>query len=154
MHASLLRWPAASAAYASPSSWLVKPPTDSRVVTVTEAVVVAAGNGGVLGVPDAQPNPTTPPDFVGQLLTAPNTVERFNIIREGLDADQISLNFDFNPAANPNVTPGEGGQVDLAQRANLPILTTLGISAATIFFHPCGLHTPHIHPLARPSSSP
>lgn len=102
----------------------------------------------VLGVATAQPNPTAPTDIVGKLLTAPNTIERFNIIRQGLDADQLSLNFDFNPAANPAVKAGEGGQVDLAQRGNFPILSTLGISAATIFFQGCGLNTPHVHPRA------
>lgn len=161
MHASvLLAGLAASAAYASPLMARQATNTTSFVSTSSSNLTTEGfrggnggsgselGNGGVLGVPDAEPNPTAPADFVGQLLTAPNTVERFNIIREGLDAEEISLNFDFNPAANPGVTPGEGGQVDLAQRANYPILTTLGISAATIFFQPCGLNTPHIHPRA------
>jgi hypothetical protein len=81
-------------------------------------------------------------------LTADTTVNRFKDIQAELAAGAISLKFDFNPAANPGVTPGEGGQVDLANRANFPILTGTGISAAGIFFNPCGLNTPHIHPRA------
>ena len=153
MHASiLLAGLIASVAYASPlnarqATGAVYPTGGAPNATVATGVK-PTGASSVLGVPNAEPNPTAPADFVGKLLTAPNTVERFKLIRQGLDADQIDLNFDFNPAANPQVTPGAGGQVDLAQRGNFPILTTLGISAATIFFQPCGLNTPHIHPRA------
>jgi len=149
MHASiLLSALAASAAYASPLNARSGAPYATNAASNYTGAPSAVAPSGVLGVPAAQPNPTAPADFVGKLLTAPNTVERFNIIKQGLDADQIDLKFDFNPAANPGVTPGAGGQVDLAQRANFPILSTLGISAATIFFQPCGLNTPHIHPRA------
>jgi hypothetical protein len=173
MHASiLLAGLAASAAYASPLMARQANSTTNSFVSTSSSnsstnSFISTGNGdrrgghggngnggnggnngGVLGVPNASPNPVPPPDFVGQLLTAPNTQARFNTIRSGLDSGEISLNFDFNPAANPGVTPGAGGQVDLAQRGNFPILTTLGISAATIFFQPCGLNTPHIHPRA------
>jgi hypothetical protein len=168
MHASiLLAGLAASAAYASPlmarqansttnsfvSTSSSNSSTDSFFTTGNGRHGGGNGgnggnNGGVLGVPNASPNPTPSPELVGQLLTAPNTQARFNTIRSSIDSGEISLNFDFNPAANPGVKPGEGGQVDLAQRGNFPILTTLGISAATIFFQPCGLNTPHIHPRA------
>lgn len=157
MHASiLLAGLAATAAYASPLIARQSTNTTSLVSTSSNSTSTSSfsgsngGNSGtpVLGVPDAEPNPTASPEFVASLITAPNTVARFNTIRQGLDSGEISLNFDFNPAANPQVTPGAGGQVDLAQRGNYPILTGLGISAATIFFQGCGLNTPHIHPRA------
>jgi hypothetical protein len=102
----------------------------------------------VLGNPTAAPNLAAPTGLVSKLLTEPNNVGRITDLQKELDAGTISLKFDFNPAANPAVTPGEGGQVDLAQRANFPLLTGTGISAAGIFFKPCGLNTPHIHPRA------
>lgn len=159
MHASiLLAGLAATAAYASPlmarqatnTTSFVSTSSDSNTTSTTGFRGDGPGNGAtpILGVPDAEPNPSASPEFIASLITAPNTVARFNTIRAGLDAGEISLNFDFNPAANPQVTPGAGGQVDLAQRGNYPILTGLGISAATIFFQPCGLNTPHIHPRA------
>jgi len=85
---------------------------------------------------------------VAELLTADSTVDKFEDLAKEIAAGDASLKFDFNPAANPKVVPGLGGQVDLAARANFPILTGLGISAAGIFFEPCGLNTPHIHPRA------
>lgn len=101
-----------------------------------------------LGVPNAEPNPATPSGLIAELLTADNTVARFNTIKEDIANGDIKLVFDHNPSANPGVNPGEGGQVDLATRANFPILSGLGISSATIFFQPCGLNTPHVHPRA------
>ena len=108
----------------------------------------ASAPGALLGVPTAQPNPPTPSGLVAKLLTEDTTVAKFKEIEADIAAGAIKLNFDFNPAANPAVKAGEGGQVDLANRANFPVLTGLGISAATIFFQPCGLNTPHIHPRA------
>lgn len=93
-------------------------------------------------------NLPAPTGLVAKLLTEPNTVTRFTDLQKELAAGTINLKFDFNPAANPNVTPGQGGQVDLAQRANFPLLTGTGIAAAGIFFNPCGLNTPHFHPRA------
>jgi hypothetical protein len=101
-----------------------------------------------LGVPNAAPNPATPSGLIAELITANNAVARFNTIKEDIANGEIKLVFDHNPSANPGVTPGMGGQVDLASRANFPVLTGLGISSASIFFQPCGLNTPHVHPRA------
>jgi hypothetical protein len=86
---------------------------------------------------------------VAKLLTEDTRVTRFTEIQSEIAAGNFNLKFDFNPNANPiaaNASQPLGGQVDLANRANFPILTGLGISAAGIFFEPCGLNTPHIHP--------
>ena len=122
------------------------PPMGSPPVS-SSAPSPPAASPSQLGKPGA-PNPVTPKGLVGELLTADSTVARFKEIKADIDAGQISLKFDHNPAANPNATVGEGGQVDLANRANFPVLTTLGISNAVVFFQPCGLNTPHIHPRA------
>ena len=148
MHASiLLAGLVASVAYASPLN--ARSASGGYSPTGASNGTAAGATGAVLGVATAQPNPAAPSDFVSKLLTAPNNVKQFDIIREGIDAKQIDIKFDFNPAANPApAAPGLGGQVDLASRANFPILTNSGISAATIFFAGCGLNTPHIHPRA------
>ncbi|KIY00037.1 uncharacterized protein Z520_04675 [Fonsecaea multimorphosa CBS 102226] len=91
-------------------------------------------------------NPVPTEGTIAKLLTEDSRVARFKEIQSEVASGNLALKFDFNPAANPGVTPGKGGQVDLANRANFPILTDLGISAAGIFFNPCGLNTPHIHP--------
>jgi len=100
----------------------------------------------ILGNPNATPNPVPTSGTIANLLTQDNRVARFKEIQKEIAAGNLDLKFDFNPAANPNATVGMGGQVDLASRANFPILTDLGISMAGIFFQPCGLNTPHIHP--------
>jgi len=92
------------------------------------------------------PNPAPTAGTVAKLLTEDSRVARFKEIQAEVAAGNLALKFDFNPAANPGVNATKGGQVDLANRANFPILTDLGISAAGIFFNPCGLNTPHIHP--------
>lgn len=97
------------------------------------------------GNPSATPNPAIPSGLVASLLTADSGVSRFKILAAQDPTHQV---FDFNPAANTAVKPGLGGQVDLAFRANFPVLTDLGLSAAVLFFNPCGLNTPHIHPRA------
>jgi hypothetical protein len=97
------------------------------------------------GNPTATPNAAIPTGLVASLLTSDTEVTRFQLLK---DQDPTHQVFDFNPAANPGTKPGLGGQVDLANRANFPILTDLGISAAVLFFNPCGLNTPHIHPRA------
>lgn len=105
----------------------------------------------VLGNPSASPNPVPTAGTIAKLLTEDNRDARFKEIAGEVQTGTLSLKFDFNPAANPpapNTTVGAGGVVDLASRANFPILTDLGISAAGIFFQPCGLNTPHIHPYA------
>lgn len=138
---------AANPAYhgsSSPSAWSAAPeptPAPSKSGDAPAAT-------GQLGVPNASPNPVPPKGIVGELLTADSTVARFKTIKEDIDAGEIKLVFDHNPSANPNVTAGQGGQVDLANRVNFPVLTGLGISSATIFFQPCGLNTPHVHPRA------
>jgi len=109
---------------------------------------VGTGYSSVVGNPTASPNPVPTSGVVAKLLTEDSTVSKFKDIAKEIEAGDISLKFDFNPAANPAVVAGVGGQVDLAQRANFPILTGLGVSAAGIFFNPCGLNTPHIHPRA------
>ncbi|KIX06219.1 uncharacterized protein Z518_04194 [Rhinocladiella mackenziei CBS 650.93] len=112
------------------------------------STVSEKGYPTAIGNPTASPNPTPTDGVIAKLLTEANTVSRFMDIQKEIEAGDLSLKFDFNPAANPGATVGLGGQVDLAQRANFPILTGLGISAAGIFFNPCGLNTPHIHPRA------
>ncbi|KAK6382155.1 hypothetical protein LTS17_004041 [Exophiala oligosperma] len=138
----------AAAAYASPmggpsnsggGNWNGSAPAGGAAASYTT---------GMPGNPTAVPNPVPTSGVIAELLTADNTVARFKEIQKEIAAGDASLKFDFNPAANPAVTPGEGGQVDLASRANFPILTGLGISAAGIFFEPCGLNTPHVHPRA------
>jgi hypothetical protein len=82
-------------------------------------------------------------------LTEDSRVARFQEIQSEVANGNFNLKFDFNPKANPiaaNVSQPLGGQVDLANRVNFPLLTGLGISAAGIFFGPCGLNTPHTHP--------
>lgn len=115
---------------------------------LTNSTGPAPPSGSVLGNPNAVPNIVPPPDLVADLLTESSTVNRFKKLQGQIDAGKTSLVFDHNPAANPGVTPGMGGQVDLANRANFPVLTGLGISNAVVFFQPCGLNTPHIHPRA------
>ncbi|KAJ9607455.1 hypothetical protein H2200_008528 [Cladophialophora chaetospira] len=109
----------------------------------------APASTGLLGNPTAVPNPKPSAGTVAKLLTEDTRVTRFQEIQAEVAAGNFNLKFDFNPKANPiaaNATQPLGGQVDLANRANFPILTGLGISAAGIFFEPCGLNTPHIHP--------
>jgi len=104
---------------------------------------------GLLGNPNATPNPRPTAGTIAKLLTEDTRVDRFTEIQAEVAAGNFNLKFDFNPKANPinpNVTQPLGGQVDLANRKNFPLLTGLGISAAGIFFEPCGLNTPHIHP--------
>ena len=123
------------------SSWANGAPD----ATVAPTAAAPASTGAPVAV---AANPAAPSGLVAKLLSAPNTVGRFNDLKTELASGTINLKFDFNPAANPAITPGAGGQVDLAQRANFPILTGTGISAAGIFFNPCGLNTPHFHPRA------
>jgi len=109
----------------------------------------ASASTGLLGNPSAVPNPKPSAGTVAKLLTEDTRVTRFQEIQSEIQSGNLALKFDFNPKANPiaaNATQPLGGQVDLANRANFPILTDLGISAAGIFFAPCGLNTPHIHP--------
>jgi hypothetical protein len=109
----------------------------------------ASASTGLLGNPSAVPNPKPSAGTVAKLLTEDTRVTRFQEIAAEVASGNLALKFDFNPKANPiaaNATQPLGGQVDLANRANFPILTGTGISAAAIFFEPCGLNTPHIHP--------
>jgi hypothetical protein len=109
----------------------------------------SASSSFVLGNPNATPNPKPSSGTVAKLLTEDTRVDRFKEIQSEVLAGNLALKFDFNPAANPpapNTAVAAGGVVDLANRGNFPILTDLGIAAAGIFFQPCGLNTPHIHP--------
>lgn len=109
----------------------------------------SAVSTGLLGNPNATPNPKPSAGTVAKLLTEDTRVARFTEIQAEIAAGNFNLKFDFNPNANPiaaNASKPLGGQVDLANRANFPLLTDLDISAAVIFFGPCGLNTPHIHP--------
>jgi hypothetical protein len=104
---------------------------------------------GLLGNPNATPNPKPTEGTIAKLLTEDTRVDRFTEIQAEVAAGNLALKFDFNPNANPpapGTVPPLGGQVDLANRKNFPLLTGLGIAAAGIFFEPCGLNTPHIHP--------
>jgi hypothetical protein len=124
------------------SGWTSAPAGSPPPPPTTTSVTSPPASTGQLGKPGT-PNKVPPKGLVGELLTEDTTVTRFKDIKAQIDAGAISLEFDHNPAANPNVTAGMGGQVDLANRANFPVLTGLGISSATIFFQPCGLNTPH-----------
>src|SRR5271170_6747479 len=93
----------------------------------------------------ATPNAPVTQDFINSVELAATEVERYTLLSQ---MDPTHLKFDFNPAANPGVKPGAGGQVDLANRANFPSVIGTGISAAVGFMNPCGLNTPHIHPRA------
>lgn len=111
----------------------------------------AADATSLLGNPNATPNPKPTPGTIAKLLTEDSTVARFQEIANEVAAGNLNLKYDFNPAANPiaaNATQPLGGQVDLANRVTYPIVADLGISMAGIFFAPCGLNTPHIHPRA------
>jgi hypothetical protein len=104
---------------------------------------------GLLGNPSAVPNPKPTAGTIAKLLTEDTRVDRFTEIQAEIAAGNFNLKFDFNPKANPiaaNATQPLGGQVDLANRKNFPLLTGMGMSSAGIFFAPCGLNTPHIHP--------
>jgi len=139
-------------AQGQPSGSSAPVPTASYVATsYAPSSAAPAPTGGApapTGATAVAANLPAPSGLVAKLLTEPNTVGRFTDLQKELAAGTINLKFDFNPAANPNITPGQGGQVDLAQRANFPLLTGTGISAAGIFFNPCGLNTPHFHPRA------
>jgi hypothetical protein len=136
---------ASAPSYATTSSYA----TSSASWDAYSASSSAAAPSGTasLGAP-AKPNLPVPSGLVAELLTESSAVGRFTKIKEQINAGALSLTFDHNPQANPSVTPGEGGQVDLANQANFPPLVDLGISNAVIFFQPCGLNTPHIHPRA------
>ena len=69
------------------------------------------------------------------------------VLNDAVKSGIADFKFDFNPAANPG-TPGQGGEVILANRGTFPALTGLGTAFAGLFFAPCGLNTPHIHPRA------
>ncbi|EXJ92455.1 hypothetical protein A1O3_01006 [Capronia epimyces CBS 606.96] len=133
--------------HSAPTSW-ASGYGQSGYSSAVSSYASSYGSSTILGVATASPNPSPVPGLVGKLLTDDTTVDRFNDIQGELNAGAISLKFDFNPAANPGIKPGDGGQVDLANRKNFPVLTGLGVSAAGIFFQPCGLNTPHIHPRA------
>ncbi|KAK4940334.1 hypothetical protein LTR10_019550 [Elasticomyces elasticus] len=144
----------AAAAYATPmgsGSW-GSSSTGYGSATWTTSTTTTTSSGSYSSSTSASasvvPNPVPSSGVVAELLTADSTVDRFKDIQKEIAAGDVSLKFDFNPAANPAAPVGMGGQVDLANRANFPILTDLGISAAGIFFKPCGLNTPHIHPRA------
>jgi hypothetical protein len=122
--------------------------TSSASQAWTTSYGSAAVSTGLLGNPNATPNPKPSAGTIAKLLTEDTRVDRFTEIQAEVAAGNFNLKFDFNPTANPpnpNALP-LGGQVDLANRKNFPLLTGLGISAAGIFFEPCGLNTPHIHP--------
>lgn len=167
MHStSLLVAAFAAVAAASPlgaGSWEASSSTasyPSSTASYTSYSAAAYSNGGgqwqppavktgLLGNPSATPNPKPTAGTVAKLLNEDLRVDRFAEIQSEVAAGNFNLKFDFNPKANPiaaNVTQPLGGQVDLANRKNFPLLTGLGISAAGIFFEPCGLNTPHIHP--------
>jgi len=127
---------AATVAHASP---LAPSAPNSSYAPAKTTMMTSYGN------PTATPNPAIPSGLVASLLTSDSEVDRFKLLAAQDPTHQV---FDFNPAANLATKPGLGGQVDLANRANFPILSGLGLSAATLFFNACGLNTPHIHPRA------
>ena len=149
LSSALIAGLAATTAYASPFAARSYNSTTSGAPNVYAPIGSGAPSRTTMmtsyGNPAATPNPAIPSGLVASLLTADSEVSRFKILAAQDPTHQV---FDFNPAANAGVKPGLGGQVDLANRANFPILTGLGLSAATLFFNPCGLNTPHIHPRA------
>lgn len=139
-------WGDSSSAYTA--GWEATTTTTSTTTYSTTYGTESYSSSWTYSTGSVVPNPSPTSGVVAELLTADSTVSRFKDLQKEIAAGDASLKFDFNPAANPGVKPGEGGQVDLANRANFPILTDLGISAAGIFFNPCGLNTPHVHPRA------
>ncbi|KIW24152.1 uncharacterized protein PV07_09884 [Cladophialophora immunda] len=144
-------YPTSTGGYSMTTSYYSAPTSYSSAASYSSGgKYSASGSWGssssVLGNPTASPNPVPTEGTIAKLLTEDSRVARFKEIESEIQSGNIALKFDFNPAANPGVAPGKGGQVDLANRANFPVLTDLGISAAGIFFQPCGLNTPHIHP--------
>lgn len=123
----------ASIAYATPIY-------NSAVTTLPANATILAGN------PRASPNPVPEPGFVKSLLVADSSIDKFTQLKAQINAQKASIKFDFNPAANPATIPGAGGAVYLANRVSYPAVTNLGIAGAALFFAPCGLNTPHIHP--------
>ena len=97
----------------------------------------------------ADPNPPVTQDLLNQLELAATTVDRYTILK---NKSPRYFKFDFNPAANPDVTvggnKGAGGQGDLATRKKFPALIGLNVAAAVGFLKPCGMNTPHVHPRA------
>jgi len=151
---------AASAAYASPlnarrslsaSSYSGAP---TGVHTATSAVgpntsVTATATTPLLGVPTGITNPPPSTSLIGSIILAGSEDARLKVINATADATFNPFVFDFNPIANPPAPKNAmGGQVDLATSTNFPVLTGLGLSAGGLFFQPCGLNTPHIHPRA------
>jgi hypothetical protein len=142
---------AATSAYASPLATSApngsySPAKTSSMASYSTSSYSPSSYGTTsYGNPTATPNPAIPSGLVASLLTSDTEVSRFKLLAAQDPTHQV---FDFNPAANPDTKPGLGGQVDLANRANFPILSGLGLSAATLFFNACGLNTPHIHPRA------
>ncbi|OAP59185.1 hypothetical protein AYL99_06483 [Fonsecaea erecta] len=139
-------YPSSTGGYSMTTSYYSKPTSYSSYSSGGWGSSSYSSSGSVLGNPTASPNPVPTEGTIAKLLTEDSRVARFKEIQSEIQSGNIALKFDFNPAANPGVAPGKGGQVDLANRANFPVLTDLGISAAGIFFQPCGLNTPHIHP--------
>jgi len=88
-------------------------------------------------------------DLHNQLLFAPTTADRFNIIKE----QGVPVKFDFNLDANPDggVGCGGGGQGNLANHKTFPPLIGLGLAMSAGIMNPCGMNTPHIHPRATDS---
>lgn len=101
----------------------------------------------MLGNPNAKPNPAPNAKLSADLITASTASSRMQVLNYAVGNGTADFKFDFNPAANPG-TPGLGGEVILANRASFPALTGLGVAFAALFFAPCGLNTPHIHPRA------
>jgi hypothetical protein len=134
---------AATFAYGSPIAGGSYAPSGSA--TYSSYAPAKTAPSTVIGNPSAKPNAAIPSGLVASLLTSDSEVDRFTLLAAQDPTHQV---FDFNLAANPGTVVGLGGEVELANRKNFPILTELGLSAAVLFFNPCGLNTPHIHPRA------
>ncbi len=122
----------------------------AKAASVTPTTLsTATRTASLLGNPSASPNPPANAKLVADLLTAPLTSDRLTILKDAVGNNTADFKFDFNPAANPTApAPGLGGEVINANRKTFPVLTTLGVSFAALFFEPCGLNPPHIHPRA------
>lgn len=77
----------------------------------------AAPKPKLLGNPSAAPNKAPNAKLTADLLTAATATDRMVILKDAVGNGTTDFKFDFNPAANPGVTPGLGGQVNVANRS-------------------------------------
>ncbi|KAK5106573.1 hypothetical protein LTS08_000693 [Lithohypha guttulata] len=113
----------------------------------SSSAAASAPTPQLLGNPNAKLNLPPNAKLSADLLTASSASARMQVLKDAEGNNTADFKFDLNPSANPGA-PGLGGKLSLANRATFPALTGLGTAFAGLFFAPCGLNTPHIHPRA------